>query len=87
MLSRLLDERHDGRGARRRPASGTRLRFGLDAAFPALFLALLIPLLRPGPALAAALLGALIALAFVPFTAAGVPIMLASLACLIGLRR
>lgn len=66
---------------------GDPMRFGLDAAFPALFLALLVPLLKTRQAVAAAVLGALIALAFVPFTAAGVPIMLASLACLIGLRR
>ena len=66
---------------------GDPARFGIDAAFPALFLALLIPLLKTRQAVAAAILGALIALAFVPFAAAGVPIMLASLACLIGLRK
>lgn len=66
---------------------GDPKRFGIDAAFPALFLALLIPLLKTRQAVAAAILGALIALAFVPFAAAGVPIMLASLACLIGLRK
>jgi 4-azaleucine resistance transporter AzlC len=66
---------------------GDPTRFGLDAAFPALFLALLIPLLKTRQAVTAAVLGAAIALAFVPFTAAGVPIMLASFACLIGLRR
>ena len=65
---------------------GDPARFGIDAAFPALFLALLIPLLKTRQTVAAAILGALIALAFVPFAAAGVPIMLASLACLIGLR-
>jgi predicted branched-subunit amino acid permease len=66
---------------------GDPAQFGIDAAFPALFLALLIPLLKTRQAVAAAILGALIALAFVPFAAAGVPIMLASLACLIGLRK
>ncbi len=66
---------------------GNPARFGIDAAFPALFLALLIPLLKTRQTVAAAILGALIALAFVPFAAAGVPIMLASLACLIGLRK
>jgi predicted branched-subunit amino acid permease len=66
---------------------GDPARFGIDAAFPALFLALLIPLLKTRQAVAAAILGAVIALAFVPFAAAGVPIMLASLACLIGLRK
>ena len=66
---------------------GDPARFGIDAAFPALFLALLIPLLKTRQAVAAAILGAVIALAFVPYAAAGVPIMLASLACLIGLRK
>ncbi len=61
-------------------------RFGLDAAFPALFLALLVTQLKNRKAVAAALLGAAIALTFVPFTATGVPLLLASLACLIGVR-
>jgi predicted branched-subunit amino acid permease len=70
---------------------------GLDAAFPALFLALLAPLLRTGagPAarasdrapLAAALLGAGIALALTPLTPAGVPVIAATAACLVGLAR
>jgi predicted branched-subunit amino acid permease len=62
-------------------------RFGLDAAFPALFLALLVPQLRDRFAVAAALLGAAIALALVPVSAAGIPIVAASAACLIGLAR
>ena len=41
---------------------------GLDAAFPALFLALLAPLVGSRVALAAALLGAGIALALTPLT-------------------
>lgn len=59
---------------------------GLDALFPAFFLALLVEgELRPGrPALAAGL-GALIALALIPVTPAGVPIIVASAAALIGL--
>jgi 4-azaleucine resistance transporter AzlC len=61
--------------------------YGLDAAFPALFLALLIPQLRSRTHIAAALLGAAIALALVPFTSPGVPIIAASAACLVGLRR
>ena len=60
---------------------------GLDAAFPALFLALLLPQLTGGRAVAAALLGAGIALALVPFTPAGVPIIAAASAAVIGLRR
>jgi 4-azaleucine resistance transporter AzlC len=60
---------------------------GLDAAFPALFLALLIPQLRERRALAAAALGAAIALALTPIASTGVPIIAAGVACLLGLRR
>jgi predicted branched-subunit amino acid permease len=61
-------------------------RLGLDAAFPALFLALLVPQLKDRRTLEAALLGAAIALALTPFVPAGVPIIAASAACLLGLR-
>jgi 4-azaleucine resistance transporter AzlC len=60
---------------------------GLDAAFPALFLALLAPLLRERSPLAAALMGAGIALALTPITPAGVPVIAATAACLVGLMR
>src|SRR5215211_2127546 len=60
---------------------------GLDAAFPALFLALLAPLLRARTSVAAALLGAAIALALTPITPAGVPVIAATAACLVGLAR
>jgi 4-azaleucine resistance transporter AzlC len=60
---------------------------GLDAAFPALFLALLAPLLRSRTAAAATLLGAGIALALTPITPAGVPVIAATAACLVGLTR
>ena len=60
---------------------------GLDAAFPALFLALLVPQLSSRLALAVAVLAAVIALALIPFTPAGVPIIVASTACLLGWRR
>ena len=60
---------------------------GLDAAFPALFLALLWPQVRDRTRLLAALGGAAIALALMPVTGAGVPIVVASLACLVGARR
>jgi 4-azaleucine resistance transporter AzlC len=66
---------------------GDPARLGLDAAFPALFLALLVPMLRSRQAVAAGLLGGLIALVLIPFAAPGVPIIAASLACLVGLRR
>jgi 4-azaleucine resistance transporter AzlC len=65
---------------------GDPAKLGLDAAFPALFMALLVTQLKNRKTVAAALLGAAIALTFVPFTATGVPLLLASLACLIGLK-
>lgn len=64
---------------------GDPARWGLDAAFPALFLALLVPQLHNRRALAAAILGATIALVLTPFTPPGVPIIAASAACLLGL--
>lgn len=60
---------------------------GLDAAFPALFLALLVPYLRSRRALATALAAGAITLVLLPLAPAGVPIVAASLAALIGLRR
>ncbi|HEV3504945.1 MAG TPA: AzlC family ABC transporter permease [Actinomycetes bacterium] len=60
---------------------------GLDAAFPALFLALLWPQVRERSRLLAALGGAVIALALMPVTGPGIPIVAASLACLVGARR
>lgn len=68
-------------------ALGDPAALGLDAAFPALFLALLVPQLTRGRAVVSALLGAAIALALVPITPAGVPIIAAAGAALIGLRR
>jgi 4-azaleucine resistance transporter AzlC len=66
---------------------GDPATLGLDAAFPALFLALLAPLLRNRDALLAALLGAGIAIALTPITPAGIPVIAATAACLVGLRR
>jgi predicted branched-subunit amino acid permease len=60
---------------------------GLDAAFPALFLALLVPYLRTRRAVAAAATAAAITFVLIPVAPAGVPIVAASLACLWGLRR
>jgi len=68
-------------------ALGDPAALGLDAAFPALFLALLVSQLRTRRAIAAAVLGAGIAIALVPFTPPGVPIIAAASAALIGLRR
>ena len=60
---------------------------GLDAAFAALFLALAVPYLRERRARQAAALAAVITLVLTPFAPAGVPIIAASAACLLGLRR
>lgn len=60
---------------------------GLDAAFPALFLALVAPMVRERKALLAAVLGATIAIALVPFVRPGIPIVAAAFVCLIGWRR
>jgi 4-azaleucine resistance transporter AzlC len=68
-------------------ALGDPKDLGLDGAFPALFLALLAPQLRAPRAGVAAAVGAVIALALIPVTPAGTPIIAASAACLLGLRR
>ena len=59
---------------------------GLDAMFPAAFLALLAPQLRGPGARVAAICGALIAVALVPFVPAGVPILAAVLGVVPGVR-
>ncbi len=60
---------------------------GLDAAFAALFLALAFPYLRERKARQAAALAAGITLVLTPFTPAGVPIIAAAAACLLGVQR
>ena len=60
---------------------------GFDAAFAVLFLALAAPYLRSRRALQAAGLAAAITLTLLPVAPAGVPIVAASAACLLGLRR
>jgi predicted branched-subunit amino acid permease len=60
---------------------------GLDAIFPAFFFGLLLNELRSRRARGVAALGTLIAVALVPFTPAGVPILAASLASLVGLTK
>jgi branched chain amino acid efflux pump len=60
---------------------------GLDAAFPALFLALLAPYLRSRRALLTAVVAGAITLVLLPVAPPGVPIVVASLAALLGLRR
>src|SRR3954454_3992600 len=58
---------------------------GLDAVYPAFFLALLIEELGDRRSRLVAALGALIALALVPVAPGGVPVLAASLAALVGL--
>ncbi len=59
---------------------------GLDAAFPALFLALLVPQLRNRRTRTAALIGAAVALSLIPFARPGVPVIAATVGCLAGWR-
>jgi 4-azaleucine resistance transporter AzlC len=60
--------------------------FGLDAAFPAVLLALVLPNLRDAGTRRAALAGVVIALATAPFLPAGLPVLLALAGVLAGLR-
>jgi 4-azaleucine resistance transporter AzlC len=60
---------------------------GLDAAFAALFLAMAMPYLRERRARHAAGMAAVITLVLIPFAPVGVPMIAASAACLLGLRR
>jgi 4-azaleucine resistance transporter AzlC len=59
---------------------------GLDALFPAFYLALLAEEMRDRSMLASALLGGAIALVLVPFAPPGIPMVAASAAALLGLR-
>jgi branched chain amino acid efflux pump len=61
--------------------------FGLDAMFPAVILALIVPDLRERMTLRAALAGAAVALAATPFLPAGLPVLLALAAVLLLVRR
>lgn len=58
--------------------------YGLDAAFPAAYVAMVAPQLRSRLGLLAGLLGAAICLVLIPFTPVGIPILCASAACLLG---
>ena len=59
---------------------GNAEKWGLDAALPAIFVALVAPHLRSAPGRVAALAAAAVVVAAVPFTAAGVPILLSVVA-------
>ena len=58
--------------------------FGLDAAFPAAFVAMLWPQLRSKRGRLAAVIGATICLALIPFVPIGVPILAAATAIVVG---
>jgi 4-azaleucine resistance transporter AzlC len=62
------------------PLLGDPKRLGLDAAFPAGFVALLWPMLSARNAVRCAIAGVILALALAPFTPAGVPLAAAALA-------
>lgn len=68
-------------------ALGDPETLGLDAAFPAVFVALLAPQLGGRRARIAAALGAAIALALLPRAPAGIPVIAATAAVLVGWRR
>jgi predicted branched-subunit amino acid permease len=61
--------------------------FGLDAIFPAFFFGLLLNELRSPRSRGVAALGAALALVLVPLTPPGVPVLVASLASLVGLTK
>lgn len=66
---------------------GDPTSLGLDAAFAALFLALAIPHLRSRRAVQAAVAAAAITFVLTPISPAGIPLVAAAVACLLGLRR
>lgn len=68
-------------------ALGDPQALGLDVIFPAFFVALLLPELRDARSRGVALAGAAIALALVPVAPPGVPVLMASVAALVGLKR
>lgn len=67
-------------------AIGSPSSLGLDAIFPAFFLGLLVSELRRSEALLVAAVGAAIALALTPIAPAGVPIIAAAFAAVLGVR-
>ena len=75
---RRLAVNRDAPGSVSHGTSG--VRWGLDAAFPAGFVALVVPHLHRLDGRVAAALGATIALVLVPVAPAGVPVLAASLA-------
>ena len=68
------------------PALGRPESLGLDAAFPALYVALMFPMLRRPGGLRAAIAGLVVAAVLTPFTPAGVPLAGAAVAGLLAAR-
>jgi 4-azaleucine resistance transporter AzlC len=66
---------------------GDPAKLGLDAVFPAFFLALLVGELRNGRAVVAAAIAITLALVLIPRVPPGIPVVAASAAALIGLVR
>ncbi len=60
-------------------------RWGLDAVYPTFFLALLVAELRDPKMRRVALAGGVVALALVPFTPPGIPVLVAAVTALAGL--
>lgn len=60
-------------------------RFGVDVAVPAMFLALIVPLLTDRRAWISAISGGIIALALTPLLPPGLPVLLASSGCFVGM--
>ena len=65
---------------------GDPRRLGLDAMFPAAFLALLVPQLTTHAARVAAICGGVLAIVLVPFVPVGVPVLAAALGVIPGVR-
>jgi predicted branched-subunit amino acid permease len=61
-------------------------KYGLDVAFPAAFVAMVAPLVTSPRAKRVGVAGALVCLVTTPFLPIGLPIIVASLVALVGLR-
>lgn len=62
-------------------------QFGLDAAFPAAYVAMLWPLLRHRRNAVSSVIGAVVCLVLIPFTPVGVPILCATVGIAVGIPR
>jgi len=61
------------------------MKYGLDAAFPAAFVAILFPVLKDRVSRWAAITGAVVCLALIPFVPVGIPILAATVGVLFGI--